>query len=83
MEPSTYGYTRKLTHTDLYLPWDSYHNLSAKYSMINTLSHRAQTICSTPQLLKNGLKISGESPYAVQISEVGYKKDVPPTTREE
>ena len=36
---------RKLTHIDLYLQWDSHHNLAAKYSMINTLTYRARTIC--------------------------------------
>ena len=50
------GVYRKPTHTDLYLPWDSYHNLSAMYSVINTLSHRAHTISSTPQLPKNELQ---------------------------
>ena len=55
MEPSL-GIYSKPTHTDLYLPWDSYHILSAKYSVINTLSHRAHTICSTPELLKNELQ---------------------------
>ena len=43
---------RKPTHTDMYLHWDSYHHLSAKYSVINTLRHRAKTVCSTQQLLK-------------------------------
>ena len=43
---------RKPTHTDQYLEWDSHHNLSAKFSVINTLSHRAQTVCSNPELLK-------------------------------
>ena len=43
---------RKSTHTDQYLQWDSYHNLSAKFSVINTLSHRAKTVCSNPELLK-------------------------------
>ena len=43
---------RKPTHTDLYLQWDSYHTVSSKYSMIGTLHHRAQTICSSPQLLQ-------------------------------
>ena len=43
---------RKPTHTDQYLQWDSHHNLSAKFSIINTLSHRAQTVCSNPELLK-------------------------------
>ena len=42
---------RKPTHTGMYLHWDSYHNLSAKYSVINTLRHRAKTVCSTKQLL--------------------------------
>ena len=43
---------RKPTHTDQYLQWDSYHNLSAKFSVINTLSHRAKTVCSNPELLQ-------------------------------
>ena len=42
---------RKPIHTDMYLHWDSYHHLSAKYSAINTLRHRAKTVCSTKQLL--------------------------------
>ena len=43
---------RKPTHTDQYLQWDSHHTLSAKFSVINTLSHRAKTVCSNPELLK-------------------------------
>ena len=43
---------RKPTHTDQYLQWDSHHNLSAKFSVINTLSHRAKPVCSNPELLK-------------------------------
>ena len=41
---------RKPTHTDMYLHWDSYHHLCAKYSVINTLRHRAKTVCSTNQV---------------------------------
>ena len=31
----------KPTHTDQYLQWDNHHSLSAKYSVIGTLTHRA------------------------------------------
>ena len=43
---------RKPTHTDHYLQWDRHHHLSAKFSVINTLSHRAKTVCSRPELLQ-------------------------------
>ena len=43
---------RKPTHTDQYLQWDSHHNLSTKFSVINSLSHRAKTVCINPELLK-------------------------------
>ena len=52
----TIGVYRKPTHTDLYLPWDSNHNIAAKYSVINTLIHRAHTICSTPELAEQELQ---------------------------
>ena len=42
---------RKPTHKDQYLQWDSHHHLSAKFSIINTLTHRAQIVCSNPELL--------------------------------
>ena len=43
---------RKPTHTDQYLQWDSHHHLSAKFSVIQALSHRASTVCSKPELLQ-------------------------------
>ena len=46
----------KPTHTDHYLQWDSHHNLSAKYSVIGTLIHRAKTVCTTPGLLNEELQ---------------------------
>ena len=42
---------RKSTHTDQYLQSDSQHHLSAKFSVINTLTHRAKTVCCNPELL--------------------------------
>ena len=42
---------RKPTHTDQYLEWDSHHHLSAKLSVIHTLSHKAQTVCGNPEHL--------------------------------
>ena len=47
---------RKPTHTDLYLQWDSNNNLASKYSVINTLTHRAKTLCSTPESIKQELE---------------------------
>ena len=46
---------QKPTHTDLYLNWDSHHSLSAKYSVIGTLTHRAKVVCTNLELLKNEL----------------------------
>ena len=37
---------------NIYLHWDSHHSITNKYSVYNTLSHRAQNVCSNQQLLK-------------------------------
>ena len=42
---------RKSTHTNQYLQWDSHHTISAKYSVISTLFHRAKEVYSTKQQL--------------------------------
>ena len=44
---------RKPTHTDQYLHWDSHHSITSKYSVIETLYHRARTVCSNPDHLQN------------------------------
>ena len=46
---------QKPTHTDQYLQWDSHHSLSSKYSVIGTLTHRANLVCTKPELLKEEL----------------------------
>ena len=43
---------RKPTHIDQYLQWNSHHHLSAKFRVINTLKHRARTVCSNQHLLQ-------------------------------
>ena len=43
---------RKPTHTDQYLQWNSHHHLSAKFSVNNTLKHKAKTVCSNQHLLQ-------------------------------
>ena len=42
---------RKPIHMDQYLQWDSHHHLSAKFIVINTLTHRAKTVCGNPEFL--------------------------------
>ena len=46
----------KPTHTDQYLQWDSHHNLSAKYSVIGTLTNRAKTVCTSPKLFQREIQ---------------------------
>ena len=46
----------KPTHTGQYLQWDSHHSLSAKYSAIGTLTHRAKTVCTGLELLQRELQ---------------------------
>ena len=47
---------RKLMHTDQYLQRDSHHHLVAKCSVISTLTQRAGTVCTTPELLNQELQ---------------------------
>ena len=44
------GY-RKPTHTDRYLDYNSNQSISAKLSVIHTLIHRDEQVCSTPKFL--------------------------------
>ena len=47
---------RKPTNMDQYLQWDSHHHLSAKYSVINTPTHRAKTVCNKAELLQKEME---------------------------
>ena len=62
---------RKPTHTDLYLQWDSHHAIAAKYSMINTLHHRAKAVCSQQTAPERGRGPPTESSHRKQIPNVG------------
>ena len=46
----------KPTHTDQYLQWARNHNLAAKYSVTGTFTCRANTVCTTPELLNEELE---------------------------
>ena len=63
---------RKPTHTDQYLQWDSHHHLSAKFSVIQTLSHRASTMCSNPELLQKEKEHLRKSSHQMQLSQMGF-----------
>ena len=47
---------RKPTHSNQYLKWDSHHAISNKYSVISSLLHRANDICSSQELLEEEQK---------------------------
>ena len=46
---------RKSTHTNQYLQWDSHHAIANKYSVINSLIHRAKNIYSNQDQLEEEL----------------------------
>ena len=47
---------RKPIHMNLYLQWDSNHTVASKYSVVDSLQHRANTISSNADLLKTAQK---------------------------
>ena len=73
----------KPTHTDHYLQWDSHHNLSAKYSVIGTLTHRAKTVCTRPELFQKNYNTLGRLCSDVKIAigpSAGSKINISTTT---
>ena len=73
---------RKPTHTNQYLQWDSQHAISAKYSVISTLFHRAKDGCSTKEQLeeehKNIQKVLTSCKYPRwAVHRVGMKTNAP------
>ena len=41
---------RKPTQRDQYLHWNNHHDMSAKYGIISTITHRCRVACFTPEL---------------------------------
>ena len=64
---------RKPTHTDLYLQWDSHHSIAAKYSVINTLHHRAKAVSSNSPAPKIGRRSPPGCPDKKQIPTLGLE----------
>ena len=56
---------KKPTYMAQYLEWDSHHHLSAKYSVINTLTHREKTVCNKPELLPKRNEASQDSTHSL------------------
>ena len=63
---------RKPTHTDQYLQWDNHHHLTARFSVIHTLTHRAQTVHSNPELLHKEKTPPQECTNPMQIPQMGF-----------
>ena len=56
---------------DQYLQWDSHHHLSAKYSVISTLTHAVKTVCSNPELLHKEMGFGQGGKKTYQVIQLG------------
>ena len=68
---------------DQYLQWDSHHNVACKYSVINTLVHRAEAVCSSSSLLKEELKHLEEVLTQCKYPKWSFQKILPGTRKQE
>ena len=70
---------RKPTHTDRYLDYNSNHPISAKLSVIHTLTDRAKHVCSTPEFLAKEMdhlcKVLQDNHYPPQFCQQGKPKE--------
>ena len=55
--------------------WDGHHHIGAKYRLINTLTHRAKTVSSSAELLRNRKTADKGSPHQLQIPIMGHRQD--------
>ena len=63
---------RKPAHIDQYLQWDSLYHLSTKYSVTNTLTHRAKMECNKPELLQKEMERNVPLPCPSIHQNLGY-----------
>ena len=74
---------RKPAHTDLYLQCESHLTIAVKYSVVNTLHHRAKAVCSKQQLLDEEedhlQKVLTVNKYPIwALNRVKFKIKAPP-----
>ena len=77
---------RKPTHTNQFLQWDSHHSIANKYSVINSLLHRAENICSNQDQLNEELTYVERALTACKypswaIQRMKLKKNTPKQNR--
>ena len=79
---------RKPTHTDQYLNFRSNHTLAVKYGVIKTLHHRAETVTSNKQdlkqekeHLKSALFNNGYTDWSIQMGATKIKERTKPRIR--
>ena len=65
----TFSVYRKRAHADQYLQYNSHQPLQLKLGVVRTLSHRARSLCSTPEALDSEM---GHSEKVMSIS--GYSR---------
>ena len=72
---------RKPTHTDRYLNYNSNHPISAKLSVIHTLTQRAKEKCSTPEFLAKEMDhlhiVLQDNHYPTQFFQQGKPQQKP------
>ena len=54
--------------------FQSHHTIAAKYSVVNTLHHRARAVCSNPPATKEGKRTSTEGPNGKQSPCMGSEQ---------
>ncbi|XP_033757687.1 uncharacterized protein LOC117340038 [Pecten maximus] len=80
----TFSVYRKPTHTDQYLKYDSHQSLEHILGVIRTLTHRANTICSTDDRLEQEIdhlkQVLRTSGYSKKNQHSSKKKTPNPST---